>query len=302
VRVLDTRNGTGGVPISPLAGGATLSFVVPGLPDDASAIAVNVTAVNGSVGSYLNLFATGTPRPTTSVVNWNSPAPVANAATVVLSASHSITAFNLSGQVNVVIDLLGYYAPGATGPAGQAGTDGAVGPEGPAGSEGPMGPAGVDGTTAGPAGSVYLYAYNTSAETIHRGAVEGNAVTFDTVGQQVGGIAMDGGTAGAQVLTAGVYKITFFVQATQASQIDIRVNGLQPSSPYVFGATAGNPTTGSAVLTLAGGDVISLQNYSSTGAPAEDGGLATGDLTLATGVGGSAPTINAWISVEQLNG
>lgn len=296
VRILDLRDGTGGFPISPMNGGETLTLAVPGLPVDATAIQVNVTVVGGTAPSFLNVYPAGTARPGTSSLNWSSASPVANSATVLLGTGQGITVYNHTGRVNVVIDLLGYYAPGLAGETGPAGPTGAVGGEGPVGAEGPvgvegpMGPPGVDGAVSDVAGSVYLYAYSTAGQTIHAGAVPGNAVMFDTLGAAFGGLAMDDDDTGVQVLTDGVYRITFSVSAVGANQFDLRVNGVQPTPPLVFGAVAGSVNTGTVVLSLVGGSVVSLQNYSSAG-----------DVILGEDIGGSEASINAWIMVEQLN-
>jgi hypothetical protein len=117
VRVLDTRAGNG-APAAPLGPGATLDVAIPGLPDDATAVQVNVTADRGSTSSFLTVYATGDSRSDTSTVNWPSSFPVANAATVLIHANHSLTVFNALGHVDVIIDLLGYYAPGASGTTG----------------------------------------------------------------------------------------------------------------------------------------------------------------------------------------
>jgi hypothetical protein len=147
---------------------------------------------------------------------------------------------------------------------------------------------------------VYLSAVNRSAQTIHRGAA-GNAVTFDSIGVQAGGLSMTPGDADIMVETDGVYKISFSVLANEESQLDVRVNGVQPGGAMVFGAAEGVANTGTVMLQLAGGDVLTLENWSSTGTLVADDPLVVGDLTLATSVGGTAANINAWIVVEQMN-
>ena len=146
-RVLDTRPATQvGTRSTPLGLGDSFDLVIPGLPDDATGVNINVTAVDGTEGSFLTIYPTGDARPTASTVNWEGAGAVANNANVIVHPAHSVTIYNLKGTVNVVIDLLGYYAPS---PAG-----GSPGPAGPTGPAGPAGPAGA---------SVYIYAGNTSA-------------------------------------------------------------------------------------------------------------------------------------------
>ena len=83
VRLLDTREGPGAA----LGRGETLDVVIPGLPDDATSVAVNLTVVDGTEGSFLTMYPTGEARPTTSSINWDSSAAVANGATVQVGAS-----------------------------------------------------------------------------------------------------------------------------------------------------------------------------------------------------------------------
>ena len=61
------------------------------------------------------------------------------------------------------------------------------------------------------------------------------------------------------------------------------------------------PTTGTIVIALAGGDVVTLENWTSTGVLVNDEPLIVGDVTLTEGFGGSAASINAWLMVTQLN-
>lgn len=298
VRVLDTRNAIGVASVAPLDAGATLDLQVPGLADDATAVVINLTVVHGTQVSYLTLYPTGITRPTTSSINWTSSAAVGNAATVEVNGDHSLTIYNDAGTVDVIIDLIGYYAPGGDGAPGP---EGPMGVDGPAGPEGPMGPAGQDGEGVGPAGSVYLYATNSSAEVIHRGAVPGNALTFDTVAMASGGLSMEPGVAGFQVLNSGVYSLTFWVNAGEDHQLDLRVNGVQPDLPMTFAGGDHQPTTGTVVIALVGGDVVTLENWTSTGVLVNDEPLIVGDVTLTEGFGGSAASINAWLLVTQLN-
>jgi hypothetical protein len=100
---------------------------------------INITVVDGTAGSFLTVYPKGDARPLTSTVNWDDAGAVANTATVDLHADHTVTIFNLKGTVNVVIDLLGYYAPT---PAGPSPAGGPAGPQGPAGAAGAQGPAG----------------------------------------------------------------------------------------------------------------------------------------------------------------
>ena len=154
-RVFDSRQGTG----VPLGAKATFDVEIPNLPDDVTAVGVNVTIVDGTAASFLAVYPTGDTRPPTSTINWSSAGAVANSATVVVHSDHSLRLYNMNGTVHVVIDLLGYYSPspvggatgatGATGAAGAAGAVGGIGATGATGAVGGIGDVGAVGATGG---------------------------------------------------------------------------------------------------------------------------------------------------------
>lgn len=112
VRVFDTRDGTGGVPIGPIAAGASLDVQVAGtngVPTDATAVGLNVTVVNGSTSSYLTVWPTGQTRPLASSVNWTNGDATPNGVTVSLGAGGKLSFFNFAGTVHVLADVAGYY-------------------------------------------------------------------------------------------------------------------------------------------------------------------------------------------------
>jgi hypothetical protein len=107
-RVLDTRGS------ATFSAGEARRFVVPGAAG-ATAVAVNVTAVNTAPG-FWRLYAHGAAAPTTS--NLNSQGwliPVANQAIVPVDAQGAITIFSNKGG-DVIIDLVGTFT-GASAPA-----------------------------------------------------------------------------------------------------------------------------------------------------------------------------------------
>jgi hypothetical protein len=271
-----------------------VDVVVPGIPADAKAVTINVAVAKGTTSSSLKVFDPTSPTPATSILNWTWATPTVSSVTVPITSLHRLRVVNARGTVAVTIDLQGYYTPAAMG-----GAEGPMGPQGPAGGDGPMGLPGRDGISGGPAGSVYVYAMNSSDQTIHRAV--GSAITFDTTGATMGDVAFTNGTGAFTVGTAGVYKVTFWAIAEEDNQFDLRVDGQVPAMGLVvFGGLAHQPTSGTAVLTLSAGDVLTVQNISSTG-EAADAPILTGDVILSTSVGGTAPSINAWITIEQLN-
>lgn len=112
-RLLDTRVsgsplGPGGVVSIPVAG-------VDGVPSDATAVAVNLTATGTTAASFLSAYPSGASRPLVSDLNWTAGRTVANLAVVPLGAGGAITVYNLAGRTDVVADLQGYFAPEAAG-------------------------------------------------------------------------------------------------------------------------------------------------------------------------------------------
>jgi hypothetical protein len=153
-RLADTRSGTDhvGARASGLGAGEVATFAVRGtngnctIPNAATGIATNVTAVNPSAASYVTIYPSdASPRPTASNLNVvaGSP-PTPNQVTVALSATGAISAFNNGGTVDLIVDIVGYYLPAGVG------TPGPPGPQGPQGIQGPPGvPAGGSITFTG---------------------------------------------------------------------------------------------------------------------------------------------------------
>jgi hypothetical protein len=149
-RLLDTRKAPDNVGPrnTPIGAGESLTVQVRGtngnctIPTDATAIVMNTTAVGPTAASFVTLFPDDVERPLAANLNTvPGGAPTPNLVTVALSATGAIKIFNLAGNVDVIGDITGFYAPeatsggpaGSTGPAGPAGTNGAPGAQGPVG-------------------------------------------------------------------------------------------------------------------------------------------------------------------------
>jgi hypothetical protein len=121
-RVLDTRYGVD-APKAKLGPGATLTLTVPGLPAGTTAVALNVTATNPTSASYLSVYPGGGSRPTASNLNFTAGETIPNLVLVPLGPGDTVTFYNAAGTVDVIADLVGYYAPGTgAGFTGQAPT------------------------------------------------------------------------------------------------------------------------------------------------------------------------------------
>ena len=85
--------GTGGVPLAGVSG-----------------VVVNITAVDPTAPSHLTVWPTGAPRPATSTLNFTAGETIPNLAAVGTGPSAGLSIFNNAGQVDVVIDVVGYFA------------------------------------------------------------------------------------------------------------------------------------------------------------------------------------------------
>jgi hypothetical protein len=125
-RIVDTRSGSG----SPYAGrtlgpGETLDVNVAEAlgvsPSQVSAVVMNVTVTDTTSASYLTAYPAGGGRPLASNLNWIPGETVPNRVVVQVPTSGQMAGhvelFNALGQVDVVVDVNGYYPPSA-GPEG----------------------------------------------------------------------------------------------------------------------------------------------------------------------------------------
>ena len=160
VRVLDTRSDLGLVAVTDGVAGtlkvtgsiptATSSGVVNAVvvPTGATAVVLNVTAVNPTAGGYVSLRpgdATG--APTVSTLNVTAGGTFPNGATITVPTTGPHAGeiqvwyeaeYTTVGSTELLIDIAGYYELASSGPAGATG---------PAGPQGETGPAGANGTT-----------------------------------------------------------------------------------------------------------------------------------------------------------
>ncbi|MFN8020292.1 MAG: hypothetical protein U0Q03_02085 [Acidimicrobiales bacterium] len=123
-RLLDTRSGAG---ISTIDGqalgggqvgaGATLNLTVTnrgGVPaSGVAAVALNVTATEGTAASYITAFPTGSTRPTASNLNTLPNQSIANMVIVPVGTNGQISLFNFAGSTHLVADVLGYFPTGS---------------------------------------------------------------------------------------------------------------------------------------------------------------------------------------------
>jgi Right handed beta helix region len=116
VRVLDTRNGTGAPAATPVAAHGRLVLDLSGkLPAGAAAAVLNVTVTAPATAGFLTAYPDGQPVPDASNLNFSAGETVPNLVVVPLSGDKADFYNGSGGTVQVVADLNGYFASGATG-------------------------------------------------------------------------------------------------------------------------------------------------------------------------------------------
>jgi len=117
VRVFDTRDGTGGRRRA-LGPGERWDFTFGpelGVPPNATAVAVNVTSVDATRGSFVTAWPAGEMRPFTANLNPVPGTAVPNLVVATLGVGGAVSLFNYDGDVHLVGDLVGFFSPTATG-------------------------------------------------------------------------------------------------------------------------------------------------------------------------------------------
>ncbi|MBI5088414.1 MAG: hypothetical protein HZB15_06005 [Actinobacteria bacterium] len=117
-RLADTRAGMSTVDgrfagIGAIAGGTTLELAVAGrggVPADAVAVTLNVTATESGAEGFLTVFPCGSPRPTASNLNFGPGTTTPNAVISKLGAAGTVCLF-AQRTVHVVVDVNGAFPP-----------------------------------------------------------------------------------------------------------------------------------------------------------------------------------------------
>ena len=121
-RLADTRAGGDnvGVRATPIGPAQSINVQATGpsgncnVPASAVGVALNVTVLNGTSASFLTVFPADVARPLASNLNWVArQPPTPNKVDVKLSAQGAIALYNSSGTVDVIADIVGYYASGS---------------------------------------------------------------------------------------------------------------------------------------------------------------------------------------------
>jgi hypothetical protein len=123
-RALDSRPGPlgyaeavfgGSGRTTPIPEGDTLAVSVAGLggvPAEATAVVMNVTAVGPSTSTFITAYPDGQALPTASNVNLKAGQVVANLVVVPVGPDGVLRFFNAAGNTHLIIDVTGWYQPG----------------------------------------------------------------------------------------------------------------------------------------------------------------------------------------------
>jgi hypothetical protein len=111
-RVLDSRNGTGGIS-TPFSVHVPQTFTVPGLPSNAVAVTGNLTVTGQTSLGYLYIGPAPVASPTSSNLNFPMGDDRANAVTVQLGAGNTLSitlvAPSSGPTAQAIFDLTGYF-------------------------------------------------------------------------------------------------------------------------------------------------------------------------------------------------
>ncbi len=112
-RVLDSRDGTGGYPTAwPANTARPLSVTgANGVPANATAVVLNVTATSPTAPGYLTIYPTGATRPVASNLNFTPGQTIPNLVVTGISTTGQVSFYNSAGTTHVIADIVGYYAP-----------------------------------------------------------------------------------------------------------------------------------------------------------------------------------------------
>jgi Leucine-rich repeat (LRR) protein len=99
---------------TPLAAGTDTAVLIGGycgIPAGAKAVSLNVAVVSPSAAGHLRLYASGTPRPTSSSINYGEGQTRANNAVVPLGPDGAVAVYvnQPRGTAHVVLDVSGYF-------------------------------------------------------------------------------------------------------------------------------------------------------------------------------------------------
>ena len=110
-RILDTRTGLGAAR-QPVPANTSIVLQVPGLPSTATAVTLNVTALNATTTTTVTAYPANMARRLTGNLNLVPGSTVATQVTVGVAPGGTVRLYNAKGSVNLIADLAGYFRTG----------------------------------------------------------------------------------------------------------------------------------------------------------------------------------------------
>jgi hypothetical protein len=263
-RILDTRDGTGGVPAAALEPSSALDVQIAGrggVPATGiSAVILNVTVTGTTASGYLVVYQKGIARPLASNLNWVAGQTVANLVEVPISADGKVTVFNSQGSSNVIFDVTGYVSTPDLSP-------------GPDGLFNPLVPARLLDTRTGMGGATRVAA--------------GGTVSLQVTGR---------GNVPATGVSAVVLNVTA-TNATASSYITVWPDGAPRPLASSLNFVAGQTVPNRVIVAVGAGGKVDLYNFAGSVDLVVDVG---GYFTDAT-AGGTGSRFNALTTARLLD-
>lgn len=116
-RLMDTRDGTGGR-LGALGAGTEFDLQITGrggVPGACAAAVLNVTAVGATDDTFITVWPNGEGVPTTSSVNARQGQTAANLVITKVGPDGKVRLRNDRGDTHLLVDVAGYFTPGAGG-------------------------------------------------------------------------------------------------------------------------------------------------------------------------------------------
>jgi hypothetical protein len=275
-----------------------------GIPADAGAVVLNVTAVDPTAASWLTVFPTGSTPPGTSSVSFPAGLTVPNLVVAKIGPDGSVSIANARGSVHVLADVTGWLPAGAdlqaVTPARLLDTRSQGGAVGAGGSRA-VSVLGRGGVPASGVGTVVLNVTATNPTavswiTVHpTGEARPTASNLNVVpGQTVANLVL------AKVATDGTVTLTNARGATDLV-VDVvgwaRTDGAaRPLSPArLVDTRAGQPTVDgrtAGVGRVGAGGTLTIPVAGRGGVP------ATGAVAVVLNVTATAPSSSSWLTVH----
>lgn len=285
MRVFDTRDGTGGRR-GALGPGEAWRFPLTGrfgIPSDAVAVAINLTAVDATQGTFVTVYPSGEARPFSSNLNPVPGAATPNLVMARVGVGGAIDLFNNSGSVHLIGDVVGWFRPSSTvglqplSPARLAdtrdGTGGVLGPVG-AGQSVDIQVTGLGGVPAG-----------ATAVALNVTVVEPSAPSFLTVWP-----AGQGRPLASSVNMGAGQTVANMVLAQVGANGKVSIFNSAGSTHVVVDVlSAFTPGAGSRFMTVSPSRVLDTRD--GNGAPR--GRLGAGSLTVPLAGRGGVPSSGA---------